>query len=441
MAVTHAREPADRWERSDPDVLTALGETIAKLSAQLNADSYRLLALIAEFDRLEGWKREGFASCASWLAYRTQLDKMTAREKVRVARAVTKLPKTSEAMAQGALSFSQVRAITRAADAESEEELLEHARTMSAAQLEKLARSWKKLAREGEVGIEKRIHESRTLSIFPDDEGAYLIRGRLEPQVAALLMRAIEAASDALYKGSVPDSTPEQRRADALALLVERTLERGFEISRAVSDPEGVSAETPAPPEHLPISERYTVIVHVDADGLPEDGEPGSARLQDGTRVSAETARRIACDASVVRVRVSRDGRWREVEGKRRAVPLRLSRALQIRDQGCRFPGCGSRFTQAHHIHHWADGGPTRLSNLLSLCTQHHRLMHEARFSVRMDPARPDRPIFFTPSGHAIPEVPPRMIVDGVELGRRRVPRWEEDVPLSFYLRALEAVG
>jgi hypothetical protein len=405
---------AETWERTDPDVLTALGDKIATLSARLNADSYRLLALIAEFDRLEGWKREGFASCATWLAYRTRLDKMTAREKVRVAKALAELPKTSEAMARGELSFSQVRAITRAADAGSEEELLEHARTMSAAQLEKLARSWKKLPREDEARIEARIHESRTLSIFPDDEGAYVIRGRLEPQVAALLMRAIEAASDMLYNGSVPQTTPEQRRADALALLVERALG-------------GVSAETP-----LPASERYTVIVHVEES-------TGSAHLEDGTRVSAETARRISCDGCMVRVRQSGDGRGREVEGKRRAIPPRLRRALQIRDQGCRFPGCGSRFTHGHHIHHWADGGPTRLSNLVSLCAQHHRLMHEGGFSVRLDPARPNRPIFFCPSGHAIPEVPPRMILDGVELGRRgTVPRWEEDVPLSFYLRALD---
>ena len=196
------------------------------LAARLNAGTYRLLALIAEFDRLEGWKREGFASCVAWLAYRTRLDKMTAREKVRIAKALAVLPKTSEAMARGELSFSQVRAITRAADPESEEELLEHARTLSAAQLEKLVRSWKKLPCEDEALLEARIHESRTLSIFPDDEGAYLIRGRLEPQVAVLLMRAIEAASDALYAGSVPETTPEQRRADALAAMP--SLDRAF---------------------------------------------------------------------------------------------------------------------------------------------------------------------------------------------------------------------
>ena len=442
------RPPTEAWERVDPDALTALGDKIATLSARLAADSYRLLALIAEFDRLQGWKREGFSSCAAWLAYRTRLDKMTAREKVRVAKALAQLPKTSEAMAHGQLSFSQVRAITRAADAKSEEELLDHARTMSAAQLEKLSRSWKKLPREDEAKIEARIHESRTFSIFPDDEGAYLIRGRLEPQVAALLMRAIEAASDALYRGSVPETTPDQRRADALGLLAERALERGFEGGPPSDTDQSVSAETLAEPERarMPASERYTVIVHVEEAGLRADGSVGSAHLEDGTRVSAETARRISCDAGVVRVRVSKDGSWREIEGKRRTVPPRMSRALQIRDQGCRFPGCGSRFAQAHHVEHWADGGPTRLSNLVSLCAQHHRLMHEGGFSVRMDPARPDRPIFSSPSGFVIPEVPPRMIVDGVELGgehggARKVPRWEEDVPLSFYLRALDALS
>jgi hypothetical protein len=436
------RLPAETWERTDPDVLTALGDKIATLSARLSADSYRLLALVAEFDRLEGWKREGFSSCAAWLAYRTRIDKVTAREKVRMAKALAALPKTSEAMARGELSFSQVRAITRAADLESEEELLELARTMSAAQLERLSRSWKKLPREDEATLEQRIHESRTLSIFPDDEGAYLIRGRLEPQVAALLMRAIEAASDALYDGSVPETTPDQRRADALALLVERSLEQGFDAKPDAT--EGASAEAPGSADRVrvPASERYTVIVHVEEEGLRAEGSAGSAHLEDGTRVSAETARRIACDAGVVRVRETRDGRWREVEGKRRSIPPRLWRALQIRDQGRRFPGCGARFAQGHHIHHWVDGGPTRLSNLLSLCVQHHRLMHEGGFSVRMGPVRPDRPIFHSPRGFAIPEVPPKMMLDGVGVGRssRRVPRWEEDVPLSFYLRALDAL-
>jgi hypothetical protein len=349
-------------------------------------------------------------------------------------------------------------------------------------------------------------------------------------------MRAIEAASDALYRGSVPETTPEQRRADALMFLVERAMEvalvegadvepqredgrighpRGRstgatstsrrgpgqpEASRRESQNGGskkasgeiddVSAETPlcndpsgspgggeasksgilgtatneeviepatqsssgSSTTRIPLSERYTVILHVDADSLRLESEPGTAYLEDGTRVSAETARRIACDAGVVRVHEARAGQQREVEGKRRTVPMRLRRALEIRDRGCRFPGCGSRFTQAHHIQHWADGGATRLANLVSLCAQHHRLLHEGGFELEPDPTRPDQPIFYSPRGIRIPEAPPRITLDGVSLGggakkgggkagRLRVPRWEEDVPLAFYLRALEAMS
>jgi hypothetical protein len=120
------------WRTVDPDVLTTLSEEITALSARVAKETHRLLMLIAEFDRLEGWRREGFASCVDWLAHSTRIDKMTAREKVRVARALARLPDTSAAMARGEVSFSQVRAITRVADAESELELLGHASEMSA---------------------------------------------------------------------------------------------------------------------------------------------------------------------------------------------------------------------------------------------------------------------------------------------------------------------
>ena len=131
-------------------------------------------------------------------------------------------------MAEGRLSFSQVRALTRGVDAETEEEALGYAQTMSGDELEKLMRHWATLGKADEEKMEARLHRSRTLSIFPDDRGGYLIHGRLEPDVALRIMRGIEAASDALYQGSVPETTPGQRRADALALLVERAMATGL---------------------------------------------------------------------------------------------------------------------------------------------------------------------------------------------------------------------
>jgi hypothetical protein len=133
-------------------------------------------------------------------------------------------------------------------------------------------------------------------------------------------------------------------------------------------------------------------------------------------------------------------------------IPPRLRRALEIRDRGCRFPGCGCRFTEPHHVIHWADGGPTELNNLVSLCRTHHHLLHEGGFRMKADPRRPGHPSFYDPRGYRIPEVPPEMTINGKPVGKggeghdgdaradrhHRLPRWEHEVPLAFYLRALD---
>jgi hypothetical protein len=230
-------------------------------------------------------------------------------------------------------------------------------------------------------------------------------------------MRAIEAAGDALYQGSVPTATPDQRRADALGLLVERAM---VTIGRGAGR-----------------AERYLVVVHVDEATLSSGGQPGRPSLEDGTRVSAETSRRMACDATAVRATGDDSP---VVTARTRTVPPRMRRALEIRDRGCRFPGCGSRFTDAHHVRHWADGGPTRLENLVLLCRAHHRLLHDGGFRLEPDPRRPGRPNFYSPRGFRIPDTPPRMRVAREVVGGPGT-RWEEDVPLSRYLGVLNSLG
>src|SRR3972149_4533578 len=134
-------------------------------------------------DRRQGWEREGHSSCAHWLAFRTGIDLGAAREKVRAARALLGLPKTSAAMSRGELSFSQVRALTRVADADSEGDLIELAKGCTTAQLERVVRGWKRGSRRDEAVRERERHESRTFSVFPDDEGVYVVRGKLPPEV------------------------------------------------------------------------------------------------------------------------------------------------------------------------------------------------------------------------------------------------------------------
>jgi Domain of unknown function (DUF222)/HNH endonuclease len=141
--------------------------------------------------------------------------------------------------------------------------------------------------------------------------------------------------------------------------------------------------------------ERYHVVVHIDVQTLADAagrkaGEQSTAppsvercALEDGTALAAETVRRLACDASLSAILHGPDGGVLDVGRRTRAIPAALRRALQARDDGCRFPSCTARrFVDGHHVRHWADGGATSLRNLVTLCRHHHRLVHEAGFTV-----------------------------------------------------------
>ncbi|MEZ4416330.1 MAG: DUF222 domain-containing protein [Gemmatimonadota bacterium] len=382
------------------DALEDLSDEIASLAAQISAATHRQLALIAEFDQRRGWELSGHITCAHWLAWRTGIDLGSAREKVRAARALGRLPQISSAMRQGELSFSKVRALTRVAAEHNETELLEIALTSTAHQLERVVRGWKRHSRLDEQESERLRHLSRCLSVFPDEDGMMVLKGRLDPEVGALLMRALEAASDALFwKGPELEGgdgvTPEQRRADAIGLLAERALAAGLVQ-------EGGGPDAPVSGSR---AERYQVVLHVEADTLTADAEPGMSELEDGTRVAAATSHRIACDASVVQITKSPNGRVLDVGRKTRSIPPSIRRALEARDKGCRFPGCGRRFTDAHHIQHWADGGHTSVPNLILTCRQHHRLLHEGGYRVEL--ANDGRATFYDPTGRPVPNVPP----------------------------------
>ena len=146
-------------------------------------------------------------------------------------------------------------------------------------------------------------------------------------------------------------------------------------------------------------------MVHVDAAALADPAQPGQSVLEEGSHVSAETSRRLACDASRVVMRHDEDGRVVEIGARTRTIPPALRRALQHRDRTCRFPGCHVRVGQGHHVRHWAQGGSTTLANLLLLCRRHHRAVHEEGYEVAREPDGAMR--FRRPDGRPLPEVPP----------------------------------
>jgi len=174
--------------------LRRLEDEIAGLSASIDASTHRLLILIAEYDRHKGWNDGACRSCAHWLSWRTGLDLGAAREQVRVARALEKLPQISDALRTGEISYSKARAVTRVATPETEQKLLGVARNGSASQVEKIVRAWRRI----DLAEEKRqaIHqqENRHFQTYTDENGMLVIRGRLAPEAGALLLRALEAA-------------------------------------------------------------------------------------------------------------------------------------------------------------------------------------------------------------------------------------------------------
>jgi hypothetical protein len=377
-----------------------IGDEIAELSAHLDAASARLLDLIRQFDAEGGWNN-GFRSCAEWLSWRIGLDPGAAREKVRVARALPSLPRLAQALARGELSYAKVRALTRVATPETEERLLKVGLAGTAHHVERIVRAWRWVDRKAEQQDAAAQHTHRALHVYRADDGTVAVRGRLAPEVGALLLKALDAARDALYqraraadgaeasaetRAGLDRPSMEQQQADALALLAETALHHGLD---------------PGTP-----GERYQVVVHVDAPVLADADHPGQSVLEDGGRVSAETSQRLACDASRVVMHHDAAGHLLEVGARTRTIPPAIRRALVHRDQTCRFPGCHGRFVQGHHIRHWAHGGPTTLSNLTLLCRRHHRAVHEEGFQVAR---RADGELMFRhPCGHAIPYVPPR---------------------------------
>ncbi len=312
-----------------PD-LDRLGDAIAELSAHLEAATSRLLDLIREFDARGGWNT-GFSSCAAWLSWRVSLDLGAAREKVRVARALGTLPLLAQALSRGELSYAKVRALTRVATPETEALLLGVGRAGTAEHVERIVRGWCRVDRNAEAREAAQRHRSRALHVFRDEDGMVTVRGRLAPEVGALLVQALTAARETLCQrargndaaaspGDVSAETPTmaQQQADALALLAETALHHGIDPS--------------AP------AERYQVVVHIDAQALAAPDQPGQSVLEDGTHVSAETSRRLACDASRVVMRHAHDGRVVEVAARTRTIPPALRRAFHHRDCGCRFP-------------------------------------------------------------------------------------------------------
>ncbi|HEU4687929.1 MAG TPA: DUF222 domain-containing protein [Vicinamibacterales bacterium] len=342
-----------------------LAAEICTLAAHINAATHRWLLMIAEFDRRKGWNDGGTKTCAHWLNWKCGMAVGAGREKLRVAHALAELPRISAAMERGTLSYSKAREITRVATPENETYLLEIAEQGTAQQVEKLVRGFRRCLEAAEMSREARQQQNRRVSARYDDDGSVILYCVLPAEVGVKVIRAIDIASEDVPAGTSGELVPfAARRADGLALVAESFLKHG------ASNSDG--------------GDRFQIVVHVAEETL-RTKTPGCCQIEDGPSTAAETARRFACDASVVALTENEDGEPLNLGRKTRTIPPALRRPLHSRDKGCRFPGCANaRYIDFHHVKHWANGGETKPSNLISLCTFHHRCVHEGGFRIEL---------------------------------------------------------
>ncbi len=295
---------------------------ITTLAGHLNAGNARFLALIAELDRRKGWAEWGVKSCAHWLNWKCGIGLGAAREKVRVARALETLPGLAAAMTEGRVSYFKAREMTRVATPTNEDYLLNIALCGTASHIEDLVRGYRRALDAEELSREAVQQRDQNLWFHTEPDGSLSIRGRVPAEVGALFKKALQAAEDSLpIPKNVPAGTfseaeelhrSRKRRVEALATLAESFLATG--------------------PRDLSGSDRQQIVVHVDAETL-KHSHAGRCELENAPSIAAETARRLACDCSVVRIIETEKSEPLDVGRRTRTIPPGIRRALQARDK------------------------------------------------------------------------------------------------------------
>jgi hypothetical protein len=425
--------------------LERLEAEICELAGHLAAATCRFLVLLGDFDARRGWADWEMTSCAAWLSWKCQMSSGTAREHVRVARALRDLPVIRGEFGAGRLSYAKVRALTRIATPDTEAGLAEIAGPMTGNQLERFARAHRQVSSVDDAAARVR----RRLAWRLEDDGSLAGTFRLPPLQGAVLLKALRAAAGDLehphrcdaghgpaaqepgVSAETPAAVPgdpadpaerpsSSSLADALLVIAEAFLAGkvaaagdpevyqvivhvgtgaitpGSTADGTAGDPADVSAETPTA---------------VPGD-LADPADPARCHVEDGPGISVTTAQMIACSSSWTWMLHDSAGKLLDLGRRRRRPNATLRRAARERDKcRCRFPGCESRRVDLHHIQYWSNGGRTKLDNLVSLCKYHHMMVHERGYLIAA--ARDGTFTFYRPDGAAIPASPPLPRPDG----------------------------
>jgi hypothetical protein len=374
---------AQGWLDDLPDDPSGLGDeelqaSFGELNRAWEALGAKRLKWLAELERRAAYRADGHLSAASWLSDRFGVAAAAAKREVKTAMALEAMPRVQRALAAGTVSSSAVRVLVAAWQEHPEEfgdhepELLQEASACPADELRRVVSEWSHgLDADGGAVRSERLRERRHLGAGPTEGGMVRVSGELDPESGEIVLTAMQAAVDAELRASGGKDlrTPAQRRADAWTELAQRYLD---------------SPERPSVG-----GERPNLTLTVDVDTL--QAGTGSGQLDHAGALTAGAVRRLACDAALMRVVTSGGSMPLDVGRRTAVIPAHLRRAVVVRDGTCRFPGCRRphAWCDAHHVVHWADGGPTSLANLILLCRPHHRLVHDGGFRLALQDGTP----------------------------------------------------
>jgi len=349
-----------------------LSADLIELRRGMNLLEVKFSELAAAFAATDEYDMEGSISPIHWIRHQCHLGGGAAADRVAVGEQLQNLPESAEAVVEGKIGFAHLALIARTASALAETgsnkqfdetHLLEKAKEFSVGRFrifcdhQRHANDPAGYAAEQAQGV-----EDRSFSMSSGDGGRVWVRGVLDAEGGALVRTALEPLAKPTGKGD--DRKLSRRFADALVEMAGHALDNGLVPQRATQRP------------HLQVTTTLETL-------LQRAGAP-AADLEFSLPISALSVERLSCDCNVTRILLGADSQVIDVGRSRRVISPAQRRALNVRDKGCRWPGCDrpASYTSGHHLVHWTKGGPTDLDNLTLLCRRHHWLVHEGGWQL-----------------------------------------------------------
>jgi len=342
---------------------------VQRVSDRLALMSARASAAFAETDEYDN---QGFVSPIHWIRMNCHMTGGAAADRIAVGQQLENIPESHQSLLEGEIGFAHLAHTARTAAAIEETgtnkpfdemPLLEKARELPVGRFIDFCHHMRHAADpDGYVAEEVAGAEARSLTIKTGEGGMVWLRGVLDPEGAAVLRTALEPLAQ--RDGKDDDRNRERRLGDAVVELASRSLDNSLV------------------PQHRSVRPHLQVTTTLETL-LQHCGAP-AADLELSLPISAKAVERLACDCNVTRILLGADSAVIDVGRSKRVITATQSKALKIRDKGCRFPGCSrsATYTSGHHVVHWVKGGPTDLSNLVLLCYRHHWMVHEGNWQL-----------------------------------------------------------